>query len=145
MFYIDSKKSDGTYGVIDTKDNIKEFYTEKQLRSFGVDIFGLYDDCIFVSGTPNLISYLCRNGRYKDMIKRMPLYYTFTIRFKSRPTKGEMSFVSNYVIEIRRSDENTYSLFDENRRYRTLDEVSLVNTVSWYFNNNILSDISFKE
>lgn len=142
MFYVNSK-SGNKYGVVDTKDRIEEFYTEKQLRSFKVPILGVYESDILVVAPPDVIRSYISNKLVKDLVERIPLWYTFDLVFRSKP--NGLNIVTNYGISIRRSSKDTYTLFDENRNYRTFNSNDMISHLEWYIKFHQLTHFSYKE
>lgn len=136
MFYVSSKK-DELFGVVDTSDNSEEFYNKDSLLSIvrynnieidGVDIDENYV-CIVKPESETVR--LFRQGKVHLALSTMTIQNTtFSISFKSKPTKGEMRFVSNRVLNVSRSGVNSFS-FDlgYSKSYRsevTLDDIMIV-------------------
>ena len=133
MFYVNNKNDD-LYGVIDTDDNVDDFFTRDELFNFvekqNIEIDGVdtssHTICIVkpVKETVRLF----RQGKVHLAVSTMSIENNRVgVRFKSKPTSGEMKFVSNGCINIARRGVNDYS-FDlgNSKSYRsglTLDDI----------------------
>lgn len=113
MFYISDEGMGGAYKVTDTDDMVTESYTEAELRSFGVEILGLYDDAVFVVRTPAVITSLLKNNTISEAIKRMPYNYKFKVGYKTRP--NGLGIVSHKEFIISRSSFTKYFIEDTGR------------------------------
>lgn len=116
MYWVSSKKDD-LYGVTDTRDNVENFFTAKELFEIiaedkveidGVDtedmkicLVKLADDTVrlFKQGKVHLaVCTMTLSGRW------------FGLKFRSKPTGGEMSMVRNRIVNICRNGVNSYSI-----------------------------------
>lgn len=129
MFYISKRIDSSHFCVTDTSDNVEEPYTSEQLReiSKSVEINGVGDEGICPVKTPKEIVSLLMHNDLHLAVSTMPFYEDFGMLLKSKPTRGEMNFVSNMCINICRKDVNTFSLdLGTSKSYNsgmTLDEV----------------------
>lgn len=106
MFYVSSAKGN-KFGVTDTGDGKEEFYSKEELLTFvnkqGVEINGVdnHDVCVVV--LPKATLKLFKSYDFESALKSMVTDNTcFGIKLRSQPTGGEMHFVSNECINIRR-------------------------------------------
>jgi hypothetical protein len=148
MLYVSSKNNNGLYGVTDTDDGVEEFLSKEQLlnivKSEDLDIDGVdaYNNMLCPVKLQNETVRLFKSGKVHLAISTMTLENeAFGLRFKSKPTRGEMSFVHHDVINISRRGVNSFS-FDKgsSKSYRsglTLDDIL---TVIESYNNWILED-----
>lgn len=114
MLYINSLKNN-LYGVIDTDDNTEEYFTKKKLLDIvrnqilvidGVDVD---NNAICIVKPINQTLKDLRNCiDYKHVLYTMSMNNSIGLRFKSKPTTGEMSFVKNQVLNISRSGIDDY-------------------------------------
>lgn len=129
MFYISKRIDSNHFCVIDTSDNVEEAYTSEQLKEISktIDINGVGDEGICPVKSPKEIVSILRSNNLHLAVSTMPFYEDFGMRLKSKPTRGEMNFVSNMRINIYRKDVNTFSLdLGTSKSYigdMTLDEV----------------------
>ena len=137
MFYVSSKNEEGLFGVTDTDDGIEEFYTRSDLfkiasnNGFEIDGLDFFDNLVCVVKNKKDTLRLFNQGKVHLAISTMTLKNDrFGLKFKSKPTSGEMSFVSNQVVNISRNGVNSFS-FDlgHSKSYRsglTLDDIMMV-------------------
>ena len=134
MYYISSIK-DNNFGVTDTKDGVEEFYTRAQIFQFSknLDIDGVdtATNLICVVKPVNETVRLFKQGKVHLAISTMTLNNSyFGLRFKSKPTGGEMSFVKHQVLNVSRSGVNSFSYdLGYSKSYRsdlTLDDILTV-------------------
>lgn len=129
MFYISKRVDSNHFCVLDTSDNVEETYTSEQLKEISrtIDINGVGDEGICPVKTPKEVVSILRSNDLHLAVSIMPFFEDFGMRLKSKPTGGEMSFVSNICINIRRKDVNNFSLdLGTSKSYigdMTLDEV----------------------
>lgn len=142
MYFIDNKRGN-EWGVVDTKDNVEEFYTEEQLRSFNIEIYGLYDDCIFISATPKMIEYWVKQGFAQDVVLRMPLHVTFEFYLKDKKANG-LNMISHYHIRVYRSRIDEW-VYNDGKGYKFLDIDTLKSELDWYFWSKVLISVSHHE
>ena len=137
MFYVTSI-CNNLVTVIDTDDQVKESYMANELENFNVDIEGFINANEFYVVRPySVVRDLFKDYDYKNALKFM-MNEDIELRFRS---KGKIR-VTNRAIEIHRRGKNSYSFFDENRRYYSgLDFSEICDRISWYFNSNILTGI----
>lgn len=135
MFYVSSIRKDGMIGVTDTEDSVEEFYAKdfvldlaKKVEIDGVD---LGDNLVCVVRFKEDTIRLFKQGEVHLGISTMTLKNDrFGLKFKSKPSRGELSFVSNQVLNISREGVNSFS-FDlgRSKSYRsglTLDDILMV-------------------
>lgn len=134
MYYISSIK-DNNFGVTDTKDGVEEFYTRAQIFQFSknLDIDGVdtATNLICVVKPVNETVRLFKQGKVHLAISTMTLNNSyFGLRFKSKPTGGEMSFVKHQVLNVSRSGANSFNYdLGYSRSYRsglTFDDILMV-------------------
>lgn len=135
MFYVSSISTEGStklFGVTDTDDNIEEFYSKDSLLKIAndIDIDGVdvLDKMICMVRPVKDTIRLFNQGKYHLAISSMSTSNErFELSFKSKPTRGEMSFVSNQVFGISRQGVNRFSCdLGYSKSYRshlTLDDV----------------------
>ena len=146
MFYV-SSKNNGLFGVIDTDDNVEEFYTKEKLLqivsnlNLEIDGVDIEDDAVCIVKPIKETVRLFRQGKVHLAISTMSIENNRVgIRLRSKSTSGEMSFVDNKCINISRRGINDYS-FDlgYSKSYRsglTLDDILIV--VEGFSNYNIV-------
>ena len=144
MFYISKKLSDGRFAVLDTNDNVEEFYTESQLREFNVDILGLYDNCIFVVDLPKDIKFKLSNGQIREAVNKSPFYYRFGLIFEQKYENGGSRKSS---MSFRRVGENEYIHIYEvgSGVYKTYDKERLISELEWLYENSSLIGVELVE
>lgn len=134
MFYISSRVNN-KFGITDSKDGLEEFYIKedilKMVNNLGIEIDGVGCNNICVVEQANKTLSNFRLGLMHKGLSTMTLSnQSFGLRFKSRPTNGEMSFVSSECINISRCDINEFSYDRGNSKtYRsglTLDDILMV-------------------
>lgn len=134
MFYISSIK-DNNFGVTDTEDGVEEFYTRTQIFQFSksIDIDGVdtVDNLICIVKPVKETIRLFRQGKVHLAISTMTINNdSFGLRFKSKPTGGEMNFVKHQVLNVSRSGVNSFSYdLGYSKSYRsglTLDDILTV-------------------
>ena len=137
MYYVSSVKNidnSRLYGITDTKDGVEEFYSANDILKFAetLDIDGvdLHARQVFVVKLKSETIKLFKSGKIHLAISTMSLENSYYIKFKSKPTSGEMSFVRNQGINISRRGINDFS-FDlgTSKSYRsglTLDDILTV-------------------
>lgn len=134
MFYISSKKND-LYGVTDTQDGKEEFYSRDTILSFvrnqGIEIDGVGSHSLCKVVLPKDTVTLFKQGKINLAVSSMTLSNeSFGLRFKSKPTGREMSFVHNDCLNISRIDVNSFS-YDKgsSKSYRSgleLDDILVI-------------------
>ena len=132
MFYIKSLDN-GMYAVHDTSDGVTEEYTKGTLLRIaenGIDIDGVsvHEGLICVVVPAEETERQLQKGLVHLALSKMTLSnQSFGIRFKSRPTSGELKFASHEVINISRRGVNDFCMDRGNSKsYRsglTLDDV----------------------
>lgn len=134
MFYISSIK-DNNFGVTDTEDGVEEFYTRTQILQFSksLDIDGVdtTDNLICIVKPVKETIRLFKQGKVHLAISTMTINNnSFGLRFKSKPTGGEMNFVKHQVLNVSRSGVNSFSYdLGYSKSYRsglTLDDILTV-------------------
>lgn len=134
MFYISSIK-DNNFGVTDTEDGVEEFYTRTQILQFSksIDIDGVdtADNLICIVKPVKETIRLFKQGKVHLAISTMTINNnSFGLRFKSKPTGGEMNFVKHQVLNVSRSGVNSFSYdLGYSKSYRsglTLDDILTV-------------------
>lgn len=133
MFYISSKNGE-QYGVTDTDDNVEDLFTRDELfnlvekQNIEIDGVDTSSHIICIVKPVRETARLFRQGKVHLAVSTMSIENNSVgIRFKSKPTSGEMKFVSNKCINIARRGVNDYS-FDlgNSKSYRsglTLDDI----------------------
>lgn len=134
MFYISSIK-DNNFGVTDTEDGVEEFYTRTQILQFSksLDIDGVdtADNLICIVKPVKETIRLFKQGKVHLAISTMTINNSsFGLRFKSKPTSGELRFVNHQVLNVSRSGVNSFSYdLGYSKSYRsglTLDDILTV-------------------
>ena len=134
MFYISSIK-DNNFGVTDTEDGVEEFYTRTQILQFSksLDIDGVdtSSNIICVVKPVNETVRLFKQGKGHLAISTMTINNSsFGLRFKSKPTGGELRFVNHKVLNVSRSGANRFNYdLGYSRSYRsdlTFDDILMV-------------------
>lgn len=136
MFYVSSVK-DGFYGVTDTTDGVEDFHTKEELihlvknRNFEIDGVDVLDNAVCPVRPLLDTVRLFKEGKVHLAISTMSLSNdSIGLRFRSKPSKGEISFVSNAVFNISRRGVNCFSCdFGSSSSYRgglTFDEIMTV-------------------
>ena len=134
MFYISSIK-DNNFGVTDTEDGVEEFYTRTQILQFSksLDIDGVdtADNLICIVKPVKETIRLFKQGKVHLAISTMTINNdSFGLRFKSKPTGGELRFVNHQVLNVSRSGVNSFSYdLGYSKSYRsglTLDDILTV-------------------
>ena len=136
MFYI-SKVSfnKDKFGITDSKDGVEEFYSKAQIFEFSksLDIDGVDNDesLICVVKPVKETVRLFKQGKVHLAISTMTTNNkSFGLRFKSKPTGGEMRFVKHQVLNVSRSGVNSFSYdLGYSKSYRsdlTLDDILTV-------------------
>lgn len=134
MFYVSSMKN-GKFGVTDTKDGVEEFYSKEELFSFckmDIDISGvdtrdfLICKVVLIEDTLDLFK-----QRYNHLaISTMGFHTNIGFRFQSKPTRGEMCFVNNRVLNIYRQGVNRFTFdYGHSKSLQsnlTLDDIMMV-------------------
>jgi hypothetical protein len=139
--YIQSKQKVGNqikYIMADTdRPNFKKIGTKQEIlnaeRKYHFNIDGVdlksNDICVVVpiKDTIDMIKYGDRKQALATMSTNME---TISLRFKSKPTGGEMTFVSNIGINIERSGINNFCIdfgtSSTTRSHLSLDEAFLI-------------------
>ena len=133
MLYV-SEKQKNNYGVVDTDDGSMEFYEKETLlnivKRYNIEIDGvdIKDGYVIPVVTENETLDLLQQNNIHLALSTMTLQGTwFCLRLSSKPTKGEMHFVSNAVLNISRTGVNRFSIdIGSSKSYRsdmTLDDV----------------------
>lgn len=134
MFYVSSKNNDN-WGVTDTEDGIEDFFTKPQLlkiaRKVEIDGVDTFSSSICIVKSIDETVRLFKQGKVHLALSTMSIENkTVAIKFKSKPTKGEMKFVSHKCIRVARSSVNEYNFdLDSSKSYRsglTLDDVLMI-------------------
>lgn len=134
MFYISSIK-DNNFGVTDTKDGVEEFYSKAQIFQFSknLDIDGVdtADNLICIVKPVNETVRLFKQGKVHLAISTMTINNdSFGLRFKSKPTGGELRFVNHQVLNVSRSGANSFNYdLGYSKSYRsglTFDDILIV-------------------
>lgn len=138
MFYVSriNHELDGIkYGITDTKDGVEEFYSKAQIFQFSksIDIDGvdIADNLICIVKPVKETIRLFKQGKVHLAISTMTINNdSFGLRFKSKPTGGEMNFVNHQVLNVSRSGVNSFSYdLGYSKSYRsglTLDDILTV-------------------
>ena len=131
MFYISSIK-DNNFGVTDTEDGVEEFYTRAQIFQFAknLDIDGvdISSKLIGIVKPVDETVRLFKMGKVHLAISTMTLNNSsFGLRFKSKPTGGELRFINHQVLNVSRSGVNSFNYdLGYSRSYRgglTFDDI----------------------
>lgn len=134
MFYISSIK-DNNFGVTDTEDGVEEFYTRTQIFQFSkslyIDGVDTADNLICIVKPVKETIRLFKQGKVHLAISTMTINNSsFGLRFKSKPTSGELRFVTHQVLNVSRSGVNSFSYdLGYSKSYRsglTLDDILTV-------------------
>lgn len=134
MFYISSIK-DNNFGVTDTEDGVEEFYTRTQIlqfsKSLDIDGVDISSNLICIVKPVKETIRLFKQGKVHLAISTMTINNdSFGLRFKSKPTGGEMNFVKHQVLNVSRSGVNSFSYdLGYSKSYRsglTLDDILTV-------------------
>lgn len=134
MFYVSSRKGNNV-GIKDTKDGVEEFYpldfVLKQAKQVEIDGVDLCTGNVCIVKPSEVTVKLFRDGNYHLAISTMSIFNnTVGLKFESKPTKDELTFVSKQVLNISRSGINSYS-FDlgSSKSYRSglvIDDILIV-------------------
>lgn len=136
MFYISSKNGE-QYGVTDTDDNVEDLFTRDELfnlvekLSIEIDGVDISSHAICIVKPVEETVRLFKQGKIHLAISTMSIENNWvSVKCKSKPTGGELKFVTNGCLNISRCGVNDYS-FDlgNSKSYKsglTLDDILVV-------------------
>ena len=134
MFYVSSKK-ENLFGVTDTEDNVTEYYTKSDILKISQDVeidgVDLAENMLCMVKMPAETVSLFKQGNIHLALSSMTLNNPyFGLRFQSKPTEGEMTFVNHQVLNISRTGVNSFSYdLGYSKSYRsglTLDDIMML-------------------
>lgn len=125
MFYVKGI-SGKKYGVIDTDDNVVDLFTKKELLDIeskgiaSIDGVDLQAGAVFIVSPAKETIKLIKARDYGNALDTLTTRETIGIKFKTKPTTGDIVMVHHEVLNISRDGIDSFS-FDRgsSKSYRS--------------------------
>lgn len=151
MFYVKGI-SGGKFGVIDTDDNVIDLFTKKELLDIeskgiaSIDGVDLQAGAVFIVRPAKETIKLIKARDYDNALDTLTTRETIGIKFKTKPTTGEIVMVHHEVLNISRYGVDSFN-FDRgsSKSYRSDLSKEVMCKVLWDFDGWLIDNIKIGE